>query len=74
VRSPDFEKKVAELPKGKTYLVHCRSGRRSVTACDKMSAIGFGDCYNLLGGIEAWEKAGKEVAKGDAPGEPAQQK
>ena len=33
VRSPDFEKKVNELDKSKTYLVHCAAGGRSARAC-----------------------------------------
>src|SRR5438876_5538852 len=36
VNSPEFEKRVAELDRDKTYLVHCASGVRSVRACEKM--------------------------------------
>src|SRR5215210_7073365 len=32
VNAGDFEKRVAELDKNKTYLVHCASGVRSVRA------------------------------------------
>ena len=63
VRDPDFEKKIARLDKGRVYLVHCATGRRSVTACEKMQAADFPHLYNLLGGIRAWEKEGKEVSK-----------
>jgi len=60
----DFEAKVTQLDKSKTYLVHCASGRRSALACDKLSSrLGFTHCYNLEGGFKAWEKAGKPVAK-----------
>ena len=61
--SPDFEKKVGELDKGKTYLVHCAAGGRSARACDKMSKLEFTNCFNLSGGFRAWEKAGKPVEK-----------
>src|SRR5690349_8558046 len=56
--SPDFEKKVAELDKNKTYLVHCAAGGRSAKASAKMSAQNFKNVYNLEGGMRAWEKAG----------------
>ena len=63
VNAADFDKKVAELDKGKTYLVHCASGVRSVRACEKMNRMDFKELFNLQGGIKAWEKAGKEVEK-----------
>jgi len=62
--APDFEEKVAKLDKSKTYLVHCATGRRSALACDKMgSRLGFTHCFNLEGGIKAWQKADKPVVK-----------
>jgi phage shock protein E len=63
VNSPEFDKKVAELDKDKTYLVHCASGVRSVRACEKMNRLDFKQLINLQGGIKAWEKAGKPVEK-----------
>ena len=43
------------LDKDKTYLVYCRSGRRSARACKIMAKEGFTDLYNLAGGFLAWE-------------------
>lgn len=63
VNSPDFAAKAAALDKGKTYLVHCASGVRSVKACDKLAALDFPKLYNLTGGFKAWAKAGKPVEK-----------
>ena len=63
VNAGDFEKKVAELDKNKTYLVHCASGVRSVRACEKMNRMDFKQLINLQGGMKAWEKAGKAVEK-----------
>ena len=63
VNSRDFDKKVAELGKDKTYLVHCASGVRSVRACEKMNRMDFKQLINLQGGIKAWEKAGKPEEK-----------
>jgi len=63
VKAADFDKKLAELDKDKTYLVHCASGVRSVQACEKMKRLDFKQLINLQGGIKAWEKAGKPVEK-----------
>ena len=59
----NFEQQVAKLDKNKTYLVHCAVGGRSAKASDKMAALQFTNVYNLEGGMKAWEKAGKPVAK-----------
>jgi phage shock protein E len=61
--SSDFRKKVAELDKSKTYLVHCAGGNRSSRACDVMSKGEFTNVVNLAPGFNAWEKAGKPVEK-----------
>ena len=63
VGAPDFTQKVAALDKNATYLVHCRSGRRSVQACDNMAGLDFSHLYNLDGGINAWTARGKPVEK-----------
>jgi rhodanese-related sulfurtransferase len=63
IMSDDFEKELAKLDKKKTYLVHCAVGGRSARACKKMGQLGFKELYNLEGGMQAWEKAGKPVEK-----------
>ena len=63
VNSAEFDRKVAELDKDKTYLVHCAAGVRSVRACEKMNRLDFRQLINLQGGMKAWEKAGKVVEK-----------
>jgi len=50
-----FIKKVEELDKNKNYYVYCRSGIRSVTACQILESIGIKNTYNLLGGIYSWD-------------------
>ena len=59
----DFAEKMAALDKNQTYLVHCAGGVRSVKACERMVKLNFGKLYNLEGGFNAWEKAGKPVEK-----------
>ena len=63
VNATDFAQKVAQLDKNTTYLVHCRSGTRSVRACNEMAGLEFPKLYNLQGGFVAWEAAGKPVEK-----------
>lgn len=49
-----FNQKIAQLDKNKTYLVYCRSGNRSGSACEMMSKIGIENLYNLSGGMMSW--------------------
>jgi len=56
------EKALKQLPKEKTIMVYCRSGRRSVQAADILTAEGY-MVFNLEGGIKAWKEAGKETVK-----------
>jgi len=44
-----------KLDKSKNYYVYCRSGNRSRQACALMNNIGFGQAYNLEGGIMEWQ-------------------
>jgi rhodanese-related sulfurtransferase len=46
-----FEDELNKLDKNKTYLIYCRSARRSGMALDTMKAVGFTKVYNMLGGI-----------------------
>ena len=50
---PQFDHKVKSLDPSKTYLVYCRSGRRSAIATQRMSSYGFKHLYELQGGIAA---------------------
>ena|SRR5690606_7004493 len=47
--------RVAEIPKDKQVVVHCRSGKRSATVINALeSQHGFTNLYNLKGGILAY--------------------
>lgn len=47
---------------GKKLVVHCRSGKRAGSACEKLLAEDPNlEIYNLEGGISAWSEAGLEV-------------
>lgn len=54
--SKDFLDKLQTFDKDKTYLVYCKSGGRSATACGMMKAAGFKEVYNLDGGYTAFNK------------------
>ena len=62
-KSESFKEEVGKLGKSKTYLVHCRSGRRSEAASKIMEETGFLNIYQLEGGIQAWEEIGFPVTK-----------
>ena len=52
---PDFLEKMDRLDPEQTYLVYCRSGRRSVRACTLMKNAGLKHLVHLDGGINAYE-------------------
>lgn len=61
--SENFKQKVAELDKGKTYIVYCRSGARSGKSQEIMKSLGFEKVYNLKGGVMAWFDENKPLTK-----------
>ncbi|MBL4686444.1 MAG: NifU family protein [Nannocystaceae bacterium] len=50
-----------ELDPEGVWIVYCRSGKRSVTAAQRMATKGFRSVVSLAGGIEAWRAAGGET-------------
>ncbi len=59
----DFRAELNKLDKNKTYLVHCKSGRRSAMALDVMEELNFKVVYNMLGGIAGWKQEGLPTVK-----------
>lgn len=54
----------SKLPdsKGKKLVIHCRSGKRGTTACERLLAEDPSlEIYNLEGGLSAWAEAGHAV-------------
>ena len=41
--------------KNEEVIVHCRSGKRSVTACLFLETLGFANTVNVEGGVLAWQ-------------------
>jgi rhodanese-related sulfurtransferase len=50
---------------GPTYVI-CRSGGRSMRACEVAADEGY-DVVNVTGGTGAWIDSGRDVAIGDTP-------
>jgi rhodanese-related sulfurtransferase len=50
---------------GPTYVI-CRSGARSMRACELVAAEGV-DAVNVAGGTLAWIDSGRDVVEGDQP-------
>lgn len=42
--------------KDEEVIVHCRSGKRSMTACLILDSMGFTNTKNLEGGMLAWQE------------------
>ena len=60
--------RTSELAPDRHVLAICRSGNRSGTATEQLSAAGF-DVVNVGGGMQAWQRAGLPTTTDDgAPG------
>ena len=51
-----------DLAKKSPVVFYCQTGARSAQACAFMASRGFGDVYNLRGGIMAWLRHGQPAA------------
>ncbi len=61
--SDTFRNDLDKLDKNKTYLIYCRSGRRSENALNIMKDLDFREVYNMLGGIIKWKSEGSATTK-----------
>lgn len=53
--SHGFMHETEKLDKNSNFYVYCRSGVRSVSACQILESIGVKNTYNLMGGIMSWQ-------------------
>lgn len=60
---PDFVDRIAELDRGVSYVVYCRSGHRSGQTVALMARQGFTAVNDVDGGIIAWDAAGLPVTR-----------
>lgn len=54
-RNASFSDKIRKLDPSKTYMIYCRSGKRSASTVDSLKNLGFTHLYDLKGGINAWK-------------------
>ena len=50
----EIAERADELPRNRPIVIHCHSGRRSAEAVRLLQQRGFGNIYNLEGGIDGW--------------------
>ena len=51
-----------QIESEKPVILICRSGARSAQACAFLASKGFGNVYNLRGGVMGWAQAGMALA------------
>ena len=62
----EFSSRLSELPSGTIYMI-CRSGGRSMQACEFCLDNGISDVVNIAGGTLGWLSSGNEVVFGGNP-------
>ncbi len=50
----DVPQRLAEIPRNREIIVHCRSGARSQKIAEFLKQSGYNDVVNVAGGILAW--------------------
>ncbi len=56
----ELERHLGDIPRGEDVFVICRSGSRSLTAADKMTAVGI-TAVSIDDGTLGWIEAGQPV-------------
>jgi hydroxyacylglutathione hydrolase len=56
-----FKGKLPDFDRSGTVFVMCKGGYRSSIACSLLQRAGFKDVINVIGGFDAWSKAGLPV-------------
>ena len=50
-----FIEEISKLDKQASVHVYCKSGIRSLQACEIIKGMGFSKVFNLIGGITEWK-------------------
>ena len=50
-----FVEEISKLDKQASVHVYCKSGVRSLQACEIIKGMGFSKVFNLIGGITEWK-------------------
>ncbi|MBT7610445.1 MAG: rhodanese-like domain-containing protein [Bacteriovoracaceae bacterium] len=57
----EFQSRFSELKEDATIILQCRSGKRSLSACQILLENDYENMTNLEGGILAWIEKGFEI-------------
>lgn len=57
IPTSEFSNRVSEIPKEKTIAVVCETGARSSQVAQYLARSGYGNVYNLSGGLISWPDA-----------------
>ncbi len=55
-KADSFESELEKLDRDATYVMHCRSGRRSANSFETFSKLGFQNIVHMDDGILGWEQ------------------
>ncbi len=61
---PLLAQRLAEVPRDAEVVLVCRSGQRSGLAAEMLVRHGFDRALNLVGGMQAWARAGLPTVRG----------
>jgi len=64
INSAEFSEHLQDLDPDGTYLICCQRGGRSAGVRELMREAGFGEVYEIEGGMSAWKAAGLPVITG----------
>jgi phage shock protein E len=63
INSPTFGDEIDALDRDVNYLVYCRSDNRSGQAVAIMEQLGFGQLWDMDGGVIAWSAEGRPLVR-----------
>ena len=55
-KADSFESELGKLDRDATYVMHCRSGRRSANSFETFKKLGFKNIIHMDAGILGWEE------------------
>jgi hydroxyacylglutathione hydrolase len=61
----ELSERLGELPTDRPVIVQCQSGARSAIAASVLQSLGHTNVRDLVGGIEAWQRAGLPIEHAD---------
>jgi len=61
--SPNFQSRLDQLDKSKTYVMHCKSGGRSGRSVSIFKELNFKNLIHMHGGFDEWVQSGLPVVK-----------